>query len=192
MGLNKVDGSVPWEEARQEVRMNAAPPEVMLYENNRITFKYYATRFLALTALTDPAILDRVRNGAEALETPPDGIWTQADAELLLEAGGMPPAPSHVQVAQLPGQSILVMRAALPGARNARKLSYATGSIRPNVSVLRELRAAGQKVPAGTCLEVPVKLMEDEHGLLLALLLRNSRSRSLQEVNREDDERRRA
>lgn len=182
----KVNGSVAWGETSRRGRLNADPPEVLIYADGRAVFKYYATRFLALTTVNDPEILEKVRSAAERLAASPDAPWTQEDAESLLEAGGMPPAPSHAQVAPLPGQSLLLVRAATPKAKNVRTLSYAHGSVRPILSIRHHLKKEGIKVPPGTCLKVPVKLMEDEGNLVLAVLWRHSEARSLQEVDKED------
>lgn len=187
MGLIKVNGSVAWGDAPKRGPANADPPQVLLYEDGRVALKYYATRLLALTCLSEPEILDRIRAAAEALQVPPDIPWTQEDAETLLEAGGMPPAPTHVQVAPLSGEPTYLVRAAEPGAKAARLLSYAKGSTRPTLRMLQYLRSKGVKIPPGTCLIAPVKLVETEGRLVLAILLRLSKSRGLHEVESEED-----
>lgn len=186
MSLGKVPGPIPWGEESKTGPSNADDPTVVVYEDGRLIFKYYATRFLGLTAATDPETVKRVQQAAGTLSTDPQAPWTKADAEVVLEAGGVMPAPSHAQVAPHPVQPLLLIRAALPGDKGIRTLSYARRSTRPSLSALRYLKPAGIKVPPGTRLEMPVKLMEDEEGrLVVAVLLDRSVARPLDEVDGE-------
>jgi hypothetical protein len=179
MGLMKVTG-LPVTVVEKDYRMHVDPPEVAVQTDGTTIFKSYAAQLLSVTALTDPTLLDKVREAAEKITTPDEKPWTQDDARIILESVGVPPSPSLVQVQQVPGQGMLLLRSAAQGGKGIRKVRYK--GKQPNVSLLRELRAENVTVAEGTCMEVPVKLVEGEEGLMLALFLRRQRTRQLSEV----------
>ncbi|MFZ5824590.1 MAG: hypothetical protein ACOY94_09705 [Bacillota bacterium] len=186
MTLGKVQGVIPWGEEPDSGRLNADDPMVVVYEDGRMLFKHYAARLLALTAAYDPEIVKRVQEAAAARNVGPEGTWSKLDAEAVLKAGGTMPAPTHAQVAPHPVQPLLLVRAARQGDKGIRTLSYPARSARPSLAALRYLKQVGIKVPSGTRLELPVKLMEDEEGrLMVAVLFDRSVSRTLDEVDRE-------
>lgn len=92
---------------------------------------------------------------------------------------GTLPAPSHVLAWRLDGQGVLLFKAVAPETPRARALVYVQGSRQPEISILAALRREGVNVTKGTCLEVPVKLVEDEDGLALAAFLRLGELRSV-------------
>lgn len=168
----------------KDYRMNVGPPEVVIQADGTTNLKRYAAQLLALTALTDPALVDKVREAAEKIPTPESENWNQHDARLILDSVGAPPAPSHVQVARVPGHALLLLRAVAAGSKGARAVRYAR--TRASLSMLRELRAESVAVAEGTCLEVPVKLVEGKEGLMLALFLRRQRTRTIAEMERQE------
>lgn len=185
MSLMKITGLQQVSVPDQDHRQNADAPEMLIYHPAAAKFKYYAKQLLALTSLTDPAALEKIREAAEAIETADHENWTQGDAEIILSAVGVPPAPSHVVVTHVSGHAMVLIRAAPHGAKKARPLRYQTRSTRPAISLLSVLRAEKMAIPPGTCMEVPVKLVEDEQGLALALMLRKQRTRPIAEGDRE-------
>jgi hypothetical protein len=185
MGLMKIAGLMQVDAQDRDYRMTTDPPEVLVYAPAKLSLKHYAARLLALTAVKDPDALQKIREAAEKIETPDDQDWTQWDAQTILAAAGTPPAPSHVVVRRVPGHSMVLLRAATPETKKAVRLGY-TKSRRPGISILSELRAEGITVPEGNCMEVPVKLVEDEEGLVLAVLLRRQRTRGLTEVEKQE------
>lgn len=181
MGLIKLAGLPQAVVVGKDYRENADRPEVTVSSSCRLTTKYYAMRLLPLTALTDPATVDKIRQAAEAIETPNEEDWTQSDAEKILSAVGAPPSPSHVLIKRVPGHSMWLFRAASSETKKAKRIHYRTGTTRGDFSVLRELRAEGIEVPEGTCLTIGVKLVEAEDGLWLAAFLTRGRQRSVSE-----------
>lgn len=165
-----------------EYRQNVAPPEVQIYHDGRVLLKSLASQLLALTSLSDPALLEKVQNAAEKIQTPDDKSWTATDARIILDAVGVPPAPGHARPEVVPGHGLLLLRAVSDSTRGARPIRYTKKQ--PSMSLLRELRNEGIVIAEGTCMEVPVKLVEGESGLELALLLRRQRTRSLAEVQK--------
>jgi hypothetical protein len=184
MGLLKVSGLPQTDAQDRDYRQSTDPPEVLIYNPALVAFKHYALQLLALTGLTDEEAIQKVLAAAEKIETPEDQNWTQWDAQAILAAVGTPPVPSHVVVRRVPGHAMLLMRAAGPETKKARALRY-NKSRRAGISVLSELRAEGMTVPEGSCMEVPVKLAQDEEGLVLAVLLRRQRTRGLTEAEKE-------
>lgn len=183
MGLIKVTG-LPVVVVEQDYRVHVDPPEVTVRTDGATSFKSYAAQLLALTALTDSTLLDKIREAAEKITTPDEEPWTQDDARIILEAAGVPPSPSLVRAQRVPGRGMLLLGAAAQAGKGIRKVRY--NRKQPIVSLLRELRAENVTVAEGTCMEVPVKLVESEEGLMLALFLRRQRTRQLSEAERQE------
>ncbi len=187
MALPKISGmtQVP---ASDEKRQLADAPSISIYADRRARMKHYALAFLAITGLTSPELIEKVRQAAEQLPDSSDQPWTQEDADRIVAAVGAPPPPSHVLVTRLEGRSTLVFRWAMEGAPGVRKLTYSKKSAQPSVTVHKILKDEGITIPAGMCLEVPVQLGEDEKGLVIVANLSRRRLRSTAEVEAQSKE----
>ncbi|HEY3365426.1 MAG TPA: hypothetical protein VGK74_10275 [Symbiobacteriaceae bacterium] len=181
MVLKKVTGVKVSVDLQVRDRADVDAPSIVVYSPARAFFKSLALRLVGVTALTEPNQIAAVQGAAATLLDAYDTDWTAADALKILNAVGTQPAPSHVRVDRLQGQSTLLFRAALPKAPGARPLNYPTGVARPAISLLAALRPEGISIPNGMCMDVPVKLVEDEEGLALAAYFRQSNLRKAME-----------
>ncbi|HEY3368016.1 MAG TPA: hypothetical protein VGK74_23390 [Symbiobacteriaceae bacterium] len=181
MALKKLTGTKVTVDLQADVRHSVDSPSIAVYDPARAFFKTMALRLLGVTALTDATQIAAVKSAASALTDADDVDWTAADVYKILAATGTLPAPSHIRVDRLTGQATMLFRAVLPAAAKARRLSYPKGVARPSVSILAALRPEGVSIPNGMCMDVPIKLVEDDEGLALAAYFRRGKLRNATE-----------
>lgn len=163
----------------QVLQSSIDAPSIAVYGPGRAFLKVMAMRLLGITALTDPAQVALVRTAAAALSDLDDVQWTAAETQRLLDAVGTVPAPSHVRIQRLIGQGIVLLRAATPETPRARLLRYAARTHRASVTLLSALRPEGILIPKASCMDVPVKIVEDDEGLALAAYFRRGKLRGV-------------
>ncbi|HWI51123.1 MAG TPA: hypothetical protein VNT01_03150 [Symbiobacteriaceae bacterium] len=185
MALHKVTGTKVAVDLQVDLRSVVDAPSIVVYDPARAFWKTLALRLLGVTALTDSGQVDAVRKAAAALVDADDKDWTVADAQKLLAAAGTLPAPGHLQVWRMPGQATILFRAVAPETPKARRMTYPSRSARPSISILAALRPEGIVIPKGMCMDVPVKLVEDDEGLALAAFFRRGKLRDATEVVKE-------
>lgn len=169
-----------------DVRSTVDAPSIVVYDPARAFFKTLALQLLGVTALNDATQTKAVLEAAASLNDADDQDWTAGDARKILSSVGTLPAPSHVLTWRLPGQGTLLFRAVLPEVPKVRRLNYPAGVARPSISVLAALRPEGIIIPKEMCMDVPVKLVEDEDGLALAAYFRRGKLRNLVEESAQE------
>ncbi len=168
MGLKRLTGSKQLVNLKADVRLNVAPPSLAVYYPAQANIRALALGLLGITAVHGEEARAALHEAAAALDDAEDAEWSQEEARHLLKAVGTVPAPSHVKVERLEGQATLLFRSVKPDDAGAEPLNYREGSAQPTISLLAALRPDGISVPKGMCMEVPVKLVEDDDGLALA------------------------
>lgn len=177
MGLKKITGAKRLVDLKADVRLNVAPPSLAVYHPAQANIRALALSLLGVTALQNEETQAALREAAAGLSDEDNADWTQEDARHILAAAGTVPGPSHVRVERLQGQATLVFRAVRPDDPGAEPLIYREGSAQPTISLLAALRPEGISVPKGMCMEVPVKLVEDDDGLALAAFFNRGKLR---------------
>ncbi len=169
MGLIKFTG-VPQESAQdRDHRRNLSDPKVNIYSPAQIAFQLYAAHFLALTMLKTPGAVAAIKQAIEKITTPVDKPWTKFDAQAVLKAVGVPPMPSYVYITRVPGEAVLLARGV--GPHHPMKQPLSINGAQARVAALELMREEGYNVEPGMCMEVPVKLVEDDYGLAVGLFL---------------------
>ena len=182
MGLKKVASSKAVD-LNKVVHPAVDSPSVLLYRPAHMQLKYLALRLLGITSFTSDGQLAAVHEAAATISDSDDVDWTVADAMQILNAVGAFPAPTHLKVWPLEGEGIVLCRAVQPGTTAAAALNYSKG--RPRISILAAAAPEGIRVPKGMALDVPVKLVDDQGALALALYLRRGKLREITEVKEE-------
>lgn len=181
MGLKKVKGA---EEVDMSQRVSQAdPPSVRIYDPALLQMKSLAVSLLGITALTAAEHIAAVHEAAAAAPEADEVEWSQEDAMNIMKAVGFLPAPTHFKLKRLKGQGTLLMRAVTPDTPGARKMKY--GGRTPRISILTAMKKEGILVPKDQAMDVPVKLVEDEGTLALALYLRRGKLRDRTEIKEE-------
>lgn len=182
MGLKKVKGAEEVD-LNKHVSRAVDVPSVLIYHPGLLQMKSLAMGLLGITALTSEEHIAAVHEAAASAPEADDVEWSQEDALGIIRAVGSLPAPTHFKLSRLKGQGTLLMRAVSSDVRGARKLSY--GGRSPRTSILGAMTKEGVLVPEGKKMMVPVKLVEDEGTLALALYLRRGKLRDLEQVTEE-------
>ena len=181
MGLKKVKGA---EEVDLNRRVSQAdPPSVLIYSPALLQMKSLAVGLFGVTALTSAEHIAAVHEAAAAAPEADEVEWSQEDALNIMRAVGFFPAPTHFKLKRLKGQGTLLMRAVTPDTPGARKMKY--GGRTPRVSILAVMQQEGILVPKDQAMDVPVKLVEDEGTLALAIYVRRGKLRDLTEIAEE-------
>lgn len=183
MGLKKV-ASAKAVSLTKTVHPAVDPPSVVLNSPAYMQVKSLALRLLGVTAFTSAEQIAAVHEAAAGISESDEVDWTVADAMQILQAVGSFPAPTHLKVWPLKGEGVVLCRAVLPDDPEAAKLSYSKG--RPRISINAAVSAQGISVPKGMAMGVPVKLVDDQGALALALYLRRGKLREITEEKEEE------
>lgn len=172
MGLKKVTGTKVELSSQRPIPQSVDPPEIIAQHTGQTTFKALALSLLGVTAIRTEEGIKAIQEAAAGISEVDNDAWTREDADTILSALGSVPVPSHVKYWSLKNEGTLLFQAASEATPGAKTLNYPKGSRAPRISLMGALRAEGITIPKGMKLRVPVKLMEDDQGLVLAAFLR--------------------